>query len=329
MSAAAAGASCRNARRKQALALKQAEKEAAERALQEKLERKRARENAPPKRRQFHNLPEDYLRAHAVQGRKFNTGYTGHSSKLALPSHEQSSSGHRQHHRSPSHQNLHSSSKHHPHYHQLLNFSDHTPTHRNRSASIMRLGVDQNKLTKSATASFPLALMHDSDQTHHNLMHANNKKPIEIQIPVPFADGIFITPATPIPSQSPNDQQQQRAAEAAEAAEAEDEFLNYPLERVCSVYRNKKLGFEDPTINFYDEEDERQRLKLQQHQLQQLENGEFYSGAVPNGQHHHTHWTDGLHHDDDEEAYRICDHIEVNSHFVQPNERRVSSQGVV
>lgn len=300
MYAAAGGASCRNARKKQALALKQAEKEAAERALQEKLERRRARENQPPKSRQFHNLPDSYLRAHAVQGRKFSAGYTGHSSKLMLPSHDTK-------HRSPSHQNLHSS-RHHP-QHQHQNYTGNTPTHRNRSASIMRLGVDQQKLTKSATASFPLALMHDdrSSQNHH-LLHANNK-PIEIQIPL--ADGIFITPATPIPSPSPKQptEEQQR-----EAAEADDEFLNFPLERVCSVYRNRKLGFEDPTINFYDEEDERQRIiKLQQHQLQlqQLDNGEFYAGSVPNGQHHHTHWADGMH-DDDEEAYRICDHIEVN-----------------
>lgn len=318
MYAAAGGASCRNARRKQAIQLKQAEKEAAARALMEKLERKRERELLEKtKSRQFHNLPESYLRTHTIKGRKFSAGYTGHSSKLMLPSHEQSATKHR----SPSHQNLHSS-RHHPHLNYTGNHNSdmlRTPTHRNRSSSIMRLGVDQHqKLTKSATASFPLALMHGDpnpssiclkdDQNHFLHVHAN--KPIEIQIPL--ADGIFITPATPIPSPSPKqpddlEKQQQRADEA----EAEDEFLNFPLERVCSVYRNRKLGFEDPTINFYDEEDERQRIHLHKKQLQmQQEQYEFYHGGMPNGQHHHTHWADEMN-DDDDEAYRICDHIEV------------------
>lgn len=303
MYAAAGGASCRNARRKQAEQQKLADKEAAAKALREKLEAARAaRIERLTRSRQFHQLPESYLRTHRIQDRKLSVGFTGHSSKLLLPSHNEQSAKHR----SPSHQNLHHS-RHYTHQHNNNNSNSHcnemlrTPTNRNRSSSIMRLGVER-KLTKSATASFPLALLHADSQPHQNnhLLHVN--KPVDIQIPVAFADGIFITPATPIPSPSPKHHDGDMKDEGRE-----DDFLNFPLERACSVYRSKKLGDNDPNIQFYQEDDEtNHHIQLQSQQQQQQQCNYFTPGMPNNGG--HTHWADELY---DEDDYRICDHIEV------------------
>jgi hypothetical protein len=322
MYAAAGGASCRNARRKQEQQQKLADKEAAAKALREKLEAARAaRLEKLTRSRPFHQLPESYLRTHQIQGRKLSVGYTGHSSKLLLPhSNEQSTK-----HRSPSHQNLHHS-RHYTHQTNNSNSNSHnynndllrTPTHRNRSSSIMRLGRlgVEHKLTKSATASFPLALLHADSQNQHqnsNNQHQNNHnllhvtKPVDFQIPFDH-DGIFITPATPIPSPSPKHHEGE-ALKTREEYEKEDDFLNFPLERACSVYRSKKLAENDPNIQFYheDDDDNHQAHLQTQQQQQQQQQCEYFPGAMPNGS-HHAHWADEMY---DEDDFRICDHIEV------------------
>lgn len=302
MSAAAAGASCRNARKRQALQIIK-DKAAQAKALKDKLEEAKAAELATPTRsKQFHQLPPTYLRAPQPHGRKLSAGYTGHSSKLLLPISEQSA----QHH-SPSQQTLHNRR------HQFTHSND--PRIRD-----LRLGAEQQKqLTRSATASFPLVSNAESPpaspavgfrqhhffkENHGNLLTANH--PIHIQIPNANNDGFIITPATPLPSPSPSNQKQQEALLAEQtktqeriAADA-DEFPDFPLERTCSVYRNRKLQANDTTtVNVADIDDEYQQ--------------QFYPGGMPNGNGgHHTHWADEF---CDSENRMVgvctCDHIEV------------------
>jgi len=304
MYAAAGGASCRQARKRQAQNVK--DKAAQAKALKDKLaDAKEA--STPTKSKQFHQLPASYLRTQQAHGRKLSTGYTGHSKHL-LPISEQSA-----HHHSPSQQFLHDF--HHPEA--LMRRHSRLP------------GVEHKTLTKSATATFPLASQashHHDDQpgtptvcfyqhpfskpSQSNLLSAHHHQqqqhqPIHIQIPGPMNDGIIITPATPLPSPSPSSQNQkqqdnQQLATQPIAQQAEqlpatiDDLPEFPLERACSVYRNRKL---DETAVDMDE----QQASAQQ---------QFYPGGMPNG--HHTHWTDDL---CDSEHRNLgvctCDHVEV------------------
>jgi hypothetical protein len=292
MYAAAGGASCRNARKRQQIQNVK-DKEAQAKALKEKLEAaKLAQLSAHPKSKQFHQLPANYLRAPHSHGRKLSAGYTGHSSKLLLPISEQSA----QHH-SPSHQTLHHHQRHHFHH---QNDTPRTPTHHRE----MRLDVEHKKLTKSATASFPLVSQAGTPpaspgvcfrqnqqffkESQGNLLSAH--QPMHIQIP--GGDGIIITPATPLPSPSPTSHRKQDRAEDAKV----DDMPEFPLERTCSVYRNRKL---DDTTTRNDVDDEYQQ--------------QFYPGGMPNGNGgHHTHWADEFC-DGENRALGICtcDHIEV------------------
>lgn len=305
MYAAAGGASCRNARKRQAQQLTK-DKEA--KALKEKLALAKAELSAPSKSKQFHQLPANYLRApHHPQGRKLSAGYTGHS-KLLLPISEQSA----QHH-SPS--QLFLNHDHHNHHHQFGDYINvpRTPTIGQRE---LRLGVEiQKTLTKSATANFPLASSQDIGtppetpkfcfnqqsffkESPSNLLTAQH--PIQIQIPI-VKDGIIITPATPLPSPSQsannNHQKQQDNQQQIIQDEYDDDFPNFPLERACSVYRNKKLGTNEPTtINITEIDEQNQQ--------------QFFMGGLPNG--HHTHWT-GEFCDSENRGVGVCtcDHIEV------------------
>jgi hypothetical protein len=127
---------------------------------------------------------------------------------------------------------------------------------------------------------------------------------MHIQIPVPN-DGIIITPATPLPSPSPSGhhhKQQDNQVTHRPTAHDEnvDDMPEFPLERTCSVYRNRKLD-ETTTINAGDLDDEYQQQQ-------------FYPGGIPNGNGgHHTHWADEFC-DGENRALGVCtcDHIEVN-----------------
>ncbi|CRK93781.1 CLUMA_CG007308, isoform A [Clunio marinus] len=303
MYAAAGGASCRNARKRQAQQHIK-DKAAQAKALKEKLDAAKAAElAAPTKSKQFHQLPASYLRAPHASNRKLSAGYTGHSSKLLLPISEQSA----QHH-SPSQQTLLHHSRHHFHY----TNEPRTPT--------LRLDVDHHqKLTKSATASFPLVSQagtppaspsicfrqqqHFFKESQNNLLSAQH--PIHIQIPV-INDGIIITPATPLPSPSPSQKQQieneKLGTEVVERiAPKFDDLPEFPLERACSVYRNRKLEASETKIKNNVEIDD------QQHQQQ------FYPGGMPNGNSGlQTHWADEFC-DSENQALGVCtcDHIEA------------------
>lgn len=303
MYAAAGGASCRNARKRQAQQTVK-DKAAQAKALKDKLDAARAAElAAPTKSKQFHQLPATYLRAPQAHGRKLSAGYTGHS-KLLLPINEQSA----QHH-SPSQQHLH-----HLQRHNYTHNEPRTPTFGQRD---LRLDVEHKKLTKSHTASFPLVSQagtppaspgicfrqqqHFFKESQNNLLSAHH--PIHIQIPNANNDGIIITPATPLPSPSPSNHRQQENHETAHdertSAKVED-MPEFPLERTCSVYRNRKLGDnETTTLNVPDIEDEYQQ--------------QFYPGGMPNGNGgHHTHWADEFC-DSENRMLGVCtcDHIEV------------------
>lgn len=299
MSAAAAGASCRNARKRQALQITK-DKAAAEKALKDKLEAEKAAELAAPLRsKQFHQLPPNYihnLRApHQPHGRKLSAGYTGHthSSKLLLPIHEQSGQRH-----SPSQSKLHHSR------HNLLQSNE----PRNRDYA------EHRRLSKSATAPFPLIThagtpppspycpqhQHQffKEGGQNNLLTAQHARAL-----VPN-EGIIITPATPLPSPSPSNQRHQHNQEQPIAREdrlpCSDDMSEFPLERACSVYRNRQLDANDPmTLNIAELDDEYQQ--------------QFYPGGMPNGSGgHHTHWADDF--CDPEFAMGVCtcDHAEVN-----------------
>lgn len=309
MYAAAGGASCRNARKRQAQQTVK-DKAAQAKALKEKLEAAKAAELAAPTRsKQFHQLPATYLRAPQAHGRKLSAGYTGHS-KLLLPINEQSA----QHH-SPSQQHLH----HHQRHHYTHSNEPRTPTFGHRD---LRLDVEHKKLTKSATASFPLVSQagtppvspgicfrqqqHFFKESQSNLLSAHH--PIHIQIPNANNDGIIITPATPLPSPSPSNQKQQdnqglhpqeSAHDERTSAKVED-LPEFPLERTCSVYRNRKLEENDTTtLTVPDIDDEHQQ--------------QFYPGGMPNGNGgHHTHWADEFCESENRMlGVCTCDHIEV------------------
>ncbi|CAO1304564.1 unnamed protein product [Diamesa serratosioi] len=182
-----------------------------------------------PTSKHFHQLPTSYLRAPHAHGRKLSAGYTTQSRSL-LPISEQSA-----HHHSPSQQFLHHHHPQHPSHHQQQQHhnAQRTPTcHRELRLDV---GRRNKKLTKSATATFPLVShSHDDDddgtppetpticfrqhpfnkQSSQNLLnpyqHHHQNLPIHIQIP--SDNGIIITPATPLPSPSPsanNHQKQQ------------------------------------------------------------------------------------------------------------------------
>lgn len=310
MYAAAGGASCRNARRRQAVQIKQ-DKEAQAKALKEKLAAAEAAKLAAhPKSRGFHQLPANYLRTPYSSQRKLSAGYTGHSSKLLLPINEQSA----QLHRSPSQQAIHRHNFHHPNEPIPL-----TPSHHPHHRGDTRLDVDHKKLSRSATASFPLAshqhgtppaspgyCLRQQQQfcfkQSSNLLSAHHH-PIQIQIPGPNDGGIIITPATPLPSPSPTNHQSGDHKTATD----KDEMLDFPLERACSVYRNRKLG-DETTLEMEDEEKQQQ----------------YYPGGMPNGNSgsgggHHTHWADEYC-DAENRTLGVCtcDHIEVISFCLFP-----------
>lgn len=297
---AAAGGAVKQARKRQQL---QTVKDKAEQArlVKEKLEAAEAAKLAShPKSRHFHQLPANYLRApHTPHGRKLSVGYTGHGSKLLLPISEQSA----QHH-SPSQQTLHHHQRHGHHY-----------TNEPRTPTIGHREMEHKKLARSATASFPLVShagtppaspgicfrqhQHFFKQSQSNLLSAQQHH-LHIQIPQDGNEGIIITPATPLPSPSPSSNQlKQQQQHRTEAQPIVDDMPEFPLERACSVYRNRKLEANEPSTVDMDDE----------YQLQQ----QFYPGGMPNGNGaHHTHWADELC-EAESRAMGVCtcDHIEV------------------
>jgi hypothetical protein len=320
MYAAAGGASCRNARRRQQ---QQAVKDKLDKAnaLKEKLAAAKAQlASKQPKSKQFHQLPANYLRTPYGGARKLSAGYTGHSSKLLLPINEQSANQH-----SPSQQFLSSS-----HYHQHNHSNQHprTPTLGHHRGDL-RLDVNHHHqhhktLTKSATASFPLALHAHSPPTsppingnnnnnfcpfhHPKQFKASQSNLLSVQVPVANENGIIITPATPLVSPSPSggDKQQQQHQQQSHNQQmgslhdlrksGVDDLPEFPLERACSVYRNRKLEAEEDATTT--------KVNITNEQQQ------FY---MPNG-YNTQQWTneDEFCDAENRECVCTCDRVEVN-----------------
>jgi hypothetical protein len=285
MYAAAGGTACRQARKRQAQQASKEKAVAQQKALKEKLATSKANLATPTKSKQFHQLPANYYLKTPYGGmRKLSAGYTGHSSKLLLPINEQNTSQ------------------------QFLNQTARTPTFGHRE---LRLDVEHHKtLTKSATASFPLASQAATPPAspmcpfHHpqafTYVKESQSNLLSLQVPT-VNDGIIITPATPLPSPSPSDMhnnQNQHIASSTHDLRISsplDEMPEFPLERACSVYRNRKLESDDTTKLDVDEE-------RADHMDQQ-----FYVGTMPNG-----HTTDGYCDAENRVCICTCDRVEVN-----------------
>jgi hypothetical protein len=266
MYAAAGGTACRAARKRQQAQEVKAKLEKAKQ-LKEKLAHSKVNLATPTKSKQFHQLPANYYLKTPYSGaRKLSAGYTGHS-KLLLPINEQSA----QHH-SPSHQQLSS------HHHER---SARTPIHHGGGhyRGDLRLDVEHHKpLTKSATASFPLvsqALSPPSNNNNHlcPFHHPQQFKESQSNLLSVLNDGIIITPATPLPSPSPSgkdqqpDNQQRASIQDLRLPKIVDDLPDFPpLERTCSVYRNRKLDAETTKVD-----------------AQQQQQSQFYIGMMPNG----------------------------------------------
>jgi hypothetical protein len=114
-----------------------------------------------------------------------------------------------------------------------------------------------------------------------------------------LGDNFIITPATPLPSPQNNKQ-----ATADQDEQDEDPMDTFPLERKCSVYRNRKLEsneenyYNATTINVTDVDE----MNLQP---------PLYPGQIPNGI-PHPHWADEYC-DSEHRTLGVCtcDHIEV------------------
>lgn len=289
---------------RQCEASRQARKKQAQEQLKNKLNQKLAKEKSvaqvkgfstPTKSKPFHQLPASYLKApHAHNtsggGRKFSVN----SNKLLLPDHQHSF--HHQH-------NL-----------------PRTPT----GSRELRLDVCQ-KLTKSATATFPLAsqyldgsppqtptLLYCKGQTYKH----SQQNLLSSQLHIPGAnDHIIITPATPLPSPHPS---QHQSRQHLNQRDSENDHLvdhlspeddDTPLERKCSVYRNKKLGVHDES--FYKST----TIKLEDSDEFNLQPAHPYFPGIPNGG-HHPHWSDDYC-DSEHRTLGVCtcDHVEVKFFF--------------
>lgn len=267
MYAAAGGTACRAARKRQQAQEVKAKAEK-DKKLKEKQSQSKANPETPTRSKHFHQLPANYyLKTPYAAGRKFSAGYTGHS-RLLLPINEQSA----QHH-SPSHQQL--SSIHHHHHNHHHDKELRTPTHGYHRGDL-RLDVEHHHkpLTKSATASFPLVSHATTPPSHQNnnlcpFHHPQQFKESQANLLSVLNDGIIITPATPLPSPSPSNKEQQPASAQDLHAPNHvvvddlpaDDFP--PLERTCSVYRNRKLDAETTNVDQTP--------------------SQFYIGTMPNG----------------------------------------------
>jgi hypothetical protein len=295
MYAAAGGTACRAARKRQQQAEVKAKAEKAK-ALKEKLAHSKVNLATPTKSKQFHQLPANYyLKTPYAGGRKLSAGYTGHS-KLLLPINEQSA----QHH-SPSHQQLSS------HHHEK---NARTPTTHHGGSHYrgeLRLDVEHHKtLTKSATASFPLVSQASSPPPNNNnnnlcpFHHPQQFKESQSNLLSVLNDGIIITPATPLPSPSPSGKEHQQQQDCQQRSSIQDLRLPKivddlpdfpPLERTCSVYRNRKLDAETTKVDG--------------------QQSQFYIGAMPNG--HQTQLNGDAEFCDAENRACVCtcDRVEV------------------
>ncbi|XP_061390483.1 uncharacterized protein LOC133325777 [Musca vetustissima] len=232
--------------------------------------------------RQFHQLPNNYLRTPQAQGRKLSASYTAQS-KLLLPIDEGDTQS-VMHMRIHSHPHAHGHSHHaHSHSHQehqhMVPYTGHhhhgrvSPKLVHRHSGSSGTSFHHSHLPKSATATLPLVSQVEATPPTSPSGVAAAGKPDdatalppttcqEAGIPMAYHDSIIVTPATPMASPGhvakPHEELPDAVAEkqpltaAADSCDDDDQAHppTGPLERKCSVYRMRRSdAFEhDPPV---------------------------------------------------------------------------------
>lgn len=231
---------------------------------------------APTQSKQFHQLPQNYLRTPNAQARKLSASFATQSRQNLCPISEGSQQ---------------------PSVH--ISNLPRSPS-RNQFENELR----RQELRKSATASLPLVsqaeatppttptqcfantLKPPTDDT--NLLH----QPIHIQIPF-NQESIIVTPATPL---------------------ASPHQLSNQLERKCSVYRGRELNAQEE--NFYNKTTTITTTTTTIRDFKPNDEYNTFNYGMPNGHHHHkwadTDYCDSEHR---HLGVCTCDHIEVISSF--------------
>lgn len=216
--------------------------------------------------RQFHQLPNTYLRTPQSQARKLSASYTAQS-KLLLPIDEgDTQSVLHMHMHSHAHGHSHQAAHSHSHYgHQRLSNYTIEPPHQRASPKLVHrhsgssgTSFHHTHLPKSATATLPLVSQVEATPptSPPGVAVSTSTPPTtgpEATIALPYHDSIIVTPATPMAS--PGHVAKPRADELSEAAAEkqpltagvdscdDDEQMQPPtgpLERKCSVYRMRR-----------------------------------------------------------------------------------------
>lgn len=230
--------------------------------------------------RQFHQLPNNYLRTPQAQARKLSASYTAQS-KLLLPIDEgdtqsvlhmqmhshahggQVQPGHSHHAHSHAHSQGHYQPAGHHHHHHHHHMGRVSPKLVHRHSGSSGTSFHHSHLPKSATATFPLvsqveatpptspagvAVGDSTAGTPPTTMITGQ----EASMALPCHDSIIVTPATPMASPGhvakPRDDLSEAAAEKQPLTTAidscdDDEQMHPPtgpLERKCSVYRMRR-----------------------------------------------------------------------------------------
>lgn len=245
----------------------------------------------PTQSKQFHQLPQNYLRTPNAQARKLSAGYTTQS-KLLLPIDEGNNSQQHQHPHSsytghqippsPSRQNL---NLHDEYRRQALK----------KSATASGALVLQAEATPPTTPTLCFVKSGSEDQAdEHNRHHL---PPNQLHIPIAH-DSFLVTPATPLPS--PTNQLPPHGH----------------LERKCSVYRGRELSaLEEQNSN----NNNNFATTINSTNVHDIQGSDEYNFNIPNGgrNHHQIHpakqWTDMDYCDSELRQMGICtcDHIEV------------------
>ncbi|XP_075149112.1 uncharacterized protein LOC142223159 isoform X2 [Haematobia irritans] len=221
--------------------------------------------------RQFHQLPNNYLRTPQAQVRKLSASYTAQS-KLLLPidegdtqsvlhmrMHTHGVHGHSHHAHSHSHQD---------HHQHMVPYTGHhhgrvSPKLVHRHSGSSGTSFHHSHLPKSATATLPLVSQVEATPPTSpsgvaaaaNADEATDLPPtscLETGISLPYHDSIIVTPATPMASPGhvakPHNDLSDAIAEKQPLTAAvdscdDDEQMHPPtgpLERKCSVYRMRR-----------------------------------------------------------------------------------------
>lgn len=262
----------------------------------------------PTLSKQFHQLPQNYLRTPNAQARKLSAGYTTQS-KLLLPIDEGNNSQ----------QQL----QQHQHYHPHQPGHHHIPPSPSRQNLRLHDEYRRQALKKSATASGALVSQADgTPPTTPTLCFASHKPgseehtddslhypPNQLQIPIPH-DSFLVTPATPLAT-SPNDCNNQLPSTPPPHGH---------LERKCSVYRGRELSaLEEQNSNNTNNYNNR-TTTITATTIHDIQGTDEYNYSIPNGgRPHYIHstkqWTDGVDYCDSEHRQMgicTCDHVEVN-----------------